>query len=44
MQTKFFREPWAFDEQWIRVEAFDDQGRPLGYVFFEPNLTIGATA
>ncbi len=34
MQTQFRRQPWGFDANYQRVEALDDQGRPLGYVFF----------
>jgi hypothetical protein len=34
MQTKFIRQPWAFDSNYLRVEALDDESRPLGYVFF----------
>ena len=36
MQTKFARQAWGFDPRWIRVEALDEQDRPLGYVYFVP--------
>jgi hypothetical protein len=34
MHAQFRRQPWGFDANYQRVEALDDQGRPLGYVFF----------
>jgi hypothetical protein len=34
MRTKFSRQIWAFDPHYIRVEALDDAGQPLGYVYF----------
>lgn len=36
MQTRFCRQTWGFDSNYIRVEALDDQGSPLGYVYFVP--------
>ncbi len=34
MRTKLSRQIWAFDPHYIRVEALDDAGQPLGYVYF----------
>ena len=36
MRTKFSRQIWAFDPRYTRVEALDDAGQPLGYVYFVP--------
>lgn len=34
MRTKFSRQTWSFDPNYTRVEALDDAGQPLGYVYF----------
>lgn len=34
MHTNFRRQTWGFDSNYIRVEALDDERRPIGYVFF----------
>lgn len=34
MRTKFSRQTWSFDPDYTRVEALDDAGQPLGYVYF----------
>ena len=34
--TRFSRQPWGFNPNWTRVEALDDRGCPLGYVYFVP--------
>lgn len=34
MRTQFSRQIWAFDPNYTRVEALDDAGQPLGYVYF----------
>lgn len=36
MHTKFSRQVWAYDPNYTRVEALDEAGQPLGYVYFEP--------
>jgi hypothetical protein len=38
MQTQFRRQAWGYDSNYIRVEALDDQGLPLGYVYFLPRV------
>lgn len=32
-----FKEPWALDNQWVRCELLDEDGKPLGLVYFERN-------
>jgi hypothetical protein len=34
MRTKFSRQTWSFDPNYTRIEALDDAGQPLGYVYF----------
>ena len=34
MNTKFSRQTWSFDPNYTRVEALDNEGQPLGYVYF----------
>jgi len=36
MRPQLHRQIWSFDSRYIRVEALDDAGQPLGYVYFVP--------
>lgn len=42
MDAHFRKTVWNWDPRWIRVEAFDDRGQPLGIVRFEPNAHYDA--
>jgi len=37
MQTNLKKTVWELDARWLRVEACDEAGRPLGLIYFEPN-------
>ena len=41
MRTRFSRQLWAFDPNYTRVEALDDAGQPLGYVYFVKRSVLG---
>jgi hypothetical protein len=44
MHTKFSRQIWAYDPNYTRVEALDESGQPLGYVYFEPRTACRSQA